>query len=120
MPQTKTKLNPIPLSMRGKKRYILLSLKTQETLEEKSVKRAILQAFEKLFGVSGLAKQKLWFINFNEKNNAAILRCSLETLEEVKAGLLFIQAVHHVPVIPVIRLVSGSLKKAKESSTRGL
>lgn len=111
--QSKKSLKPIPPTLRGKKRYVLFQLVAEKQFSELEVKKELFAKFKQLFGDFGIAKQKLWFISFNSQGNFGILRCSLEETENVKAGLLFLQSVNEVQVIPRIVSVSGSLKKLK-------
>ena len=114
MKQVKKSIKPIPSSYRGKKRYILFELISEKKLNEKDVSRELWHNFLRLFGSIGCAKAKIWFILFDTKKNKGIIRCANETVEEVKAGLLFLKDVKGAAVIPKILLVSGSIKKLKE------
>lgn len=106
----KKKLNPIPPTLRGKKRYVAFELVSDQTLIEIEVKKAIWSVFGNIFGGKGIADQKLWLVKWLPKNKG-ILRCSLKEEENVKAGLLFLKQIKETPVIPIISKVSGSIKK---------
>ncbi len=114
MKQVKKSIKPIPLSYRGKKRYILFELISEKRLNEKDVSRELWNTFLRLFGEVGCAKAKIWPILFDGKKNRGIIRCANEGVEEAKAAILFLRDVNGVGVIPRILLVSGSLKKLKE------
>lgn len=122
------KPKPLPPTMRVKKRYILfkLSFPVHEGLRASDVNFAIFKEFSSLYGSQGIAKMHLHLIEFSSENSSGIgaektgtgigiLRCSREKETEVKAGLLFLKTVGAVSVIPKILLVSGSLKKLKNS-----
>lgn len=107
--QKKKSLNPIPPTLRGKKRYILFELVSDQSLIEIEVKKGIWSVFGNIFGGKGIADQKLWLVKWYK--NHGILRCSLKEEENVKAGLLFLKQIKETPVIPIISKVSGSIKK---------
>ena len=106
MKNVKTSLKPIPLSMRGKKRYVSFELLSDKKLGEKEVFQAVKQSLLQLYGEIGVACQRPWLISF--KGNKGVLRCALSEVEEVKAGLLFLEKVGQTPVSPKILRVSGS------------
>ncbi len=106
-------MNPIPPTLRGKKRYVRFELICPVTLQEIHVRNSLFSTFSQLFGERGIAGQKLWLIKWFPQKNAGIVRCSLGHLEEVKAGLLFIEKAGAQPVVPFIVAVSGSVGKLK-------
>lgn len=114
MTQVKKSIRPIPLTYRGKKRYILFELIADKSLDGRDVEIAVRENFLALLGEAGFARAKLWFILFNSQENSCIIRCANEYCEEVKAGLLFMKEVKGGRVIPKILSVSGSIKKLKE------
>lgn len=109
----KTNLKPIPLTMRGKKRYVLFQLIEGQGMNESSVRSALKSLLEGLFGVVGLAKQRFWFILWNPETGRGILRVSLQQLDEVKLAILFVQSINGKKVIPRVLKTSGSVKKLK-------
>lgn len=110
----KTRIKALPLSQRGKKRYVLFELAAVKPLSAALVDKEVLKKFSELFGSRGIAVQKLQFIGFFGEKNLGILKCSLQETENVKAGLLFMKSIAGIPVIPRIVSVSGSVKKLKE------
>lgn len=119
MKALKTKLNPIPLSLRGKKRYIEFELlpdndSKKTDFNEKDVSKAVWNIMLSLYGGFGVAKQKIWLIRYDSISKKGILRCSLNSVEEVKAGLLFLKEINGLKVIPNILGVKGSIKGIKE------
>ncbi len=113
MASKKKSLNPIPSTLRGKKRYVKFTLICRNSLSEKDVWSAISGTFARLFGASGIASQRLWLIKWFPQSNEGIVRCALAEEENVKAGFLFVQKVGTENVIPFIVKVSGSVKKLK-------
>ena len=113
MKNAKQSMNPIPASYRGKKRYVSFELLAQEKFHEPDVGHAVWETFLHLFGEVGTARQKLWLMGFDSRKGVGVVRCALEHLEEVKAGLLFVKEVGGKPVVPKLIGVSGSLGKVK-------
>ncbi len=113
MAVNKKALNPIPPTLRGKKRYIKFRFLCRATLRERDAWAAVSGTFSSVFGSAGMAEQRLWLVKWLHEKNEGILRCSLAEEERVKAGLLFVQRVGVDVVIPVIVAVSGSVKKLK-------
>ncbi len=110
----KLSLKPLKPTMRGKKRYVLFKLFAEKNFDSRSIERGIFSVFLSLFGSSGVAKQNLRLIQFNNGTNIGILRCSLPCLNEVKTGLLFLKTINGIAVIPKIASVSGSIKKLRK------
>lgn len=110
----KRSLNPIPSSMRGKKRYVLFELRSRGSLTKNLVESAIYSTFLREYGSIGVGRQKLRLVLFNPESGKGIVRCSLECLTEVKVGILFVQEVGQEKVVPRVIRVSGSMRKLKE------
>ncbi len=113
MKNEKKSLKPLPLSQRGKKRYVLFRLESGQILNPRAVQESVETSIRDLLGNVGLAECRLQFIDFDSKSGNGIVRCSLQSCEKVKACLLFLSSVQGVSVIPEIRVVSGSLAKLK-------
>ncbi len=113
MTKVKKFVNPIPRVLRGKKRYLKFAFLSLKSFSEKSVWSSVMSVFFQLFGEVGLANQKLWFVSWNQDKCEGIIRCSHDSVEHVKAGLLFVQEIDSDKVIPVLLKVSGSIKKLK-------
>ncbi|MDO8626828.1 MAG: Rpp14/Pop5 family protein [Candidatus Diapherotrites archaeon] len=103
----------MPSSMREKKRYIEFELFCDKPLKEKDVSFYLWKQMLFTFGELGTAKQRLWLAGFNSETNTGILRCTLSTVEEVKAGMLFLREVRNKTVVPKILKVSGTIKSLK-------
>lgn len=113
MQKQKSSLKPLKPTLRGKKRYILFRLFGEKNFDERSVERAIFNAFLSLFGSMGVARQNLRLMRYNNGTNLGILRCALPCLVEVKSGLLFLKEINGFLVTPKIVSVSGSIRKLK-------
>ncbi len=109
----KKKLKPVPLSMRGKKRYIAFEFISKGIVGEREAWGSLEDSFFSLFGEKGVAEQRPKLVSFNPKAGRGVLRCSLGHCEATKAGVLLVRLVGEKPVVPRIFSVSGSLKKAR-------
>ncbi|MFH1239686.1 MAG: Rpp14/Pop5 family protein [Candidatus Diapherotrites archaeon] len=113
MANIKKKTKPIPLSMRGKKRYVYFELDSEKKPSKSSVSKALWNCFIDLYGSLGTAEIKFWFVDFH--NGKGILRCAHTEVEKAKTAVLFMKSVDGCAVTPKILRVSGSLKKLKTS-----
>ena len=119
MPEKKKSLNPIPSTLRGKKRYVKFRLIVGawsvewKYFGEKEVWNEMVFVFGFFLGGNGIARQRLWLVKWFPETNEGIIRCALHEEENVKAGLLFLQKIGPASVIPIIVAVSGSVKKLK-------
>ena len=109
----KKSMNPIPLSLRDKKRYLVFELVSDGFLSAKNVSFALKNHFLKLFGELGLSKMNYLFIAFNEKTKKGILKCRHTATDDLKAGVLLLKEVNLLKVIPKTLKTSGTVKKAK-------
>lgn len=109
----KKSMNPIPLSLRDKKRYLVFELVAEKNLFGKDVNFALKNHFLKLFGELGLSKMNYQFISFKEKSKKGILKCRHLAVDDLKAGVLLLKEVNGVKVIPKTLKASGTAKKAK-------
>jgi len=109
-------LNPIPPTLREKKRYILFKLICDEPLEESDVNFAINDAFLSLFGSFGSAKINPKLIEWHSQGNTGILKCERSSKDQAIAALQFLREIKDKAVVPNIISVSGTLKSLRESA----
>ena len=109
----KKSMNPIPLSLRDKKRYLVFELISEQTLFERDVSFDLKNLLLKLFGELGLSKMNYQFIGFDEKLKKGILKCRHTAVEDLKAGILLLKEVNGVKILPRTLKTSGTVKKAK-------
>ena len=103
-----------PLSMRGKKRYVLFQIFSEKKLPQPAVNEEFESLFLGLFGEKGFADQRYKLIEFDPASGNGVLRSSLECAEQSKAGLLFLQKIQGFPAFCRILAVSGSLAKLRQ------
>ncbi len=98
-------------SLREKKRYLVYEAISETEITYKDLKESIISAFKELFGLNGLAKAGLEFVDYKE--NKGILRVSAKGLDMLKASLCFVRKINKGNVVLRSTGVSGILKKAR-------
>jgi len=111
--KTKKSINPIPLSLRDKKRYLVFELIAEKKLNVKEVSYFIKNHLIKLFGELGLSKMNYQFISFDEKSGKGILKCRHIAVEDLISGIILLKEVNGIKVVPRTLKISGTVKKAK-------
>ncbi len=98
-------------SLREKKRYLVFEVISEANLSFKDIKESIISGFKELFGLDGLAKAGLDFVEYNE--NKGIIKTSTKGLDMLKASFCFLRKVNKNDVVLRSLGVSGMLKKAR-------
>lgn len=111
----KKSLNPIPPTLREKKRYILFKLICDNPIEENEVNFTINEIMLSLFGSFGSAKINSKLIEWNPKENTGILECERFSEKKAITALQFLREIKGIQVLPNIISVSGTLKSLRES-----
>jgi ribonuclease P/MRP protein subunit POP5 len=101
----------VPLSMREKKRYILIEV-LNANLTEKDFYFGFWIEMLSLFGSKGLAEMAPKLVLYKE--NKGILKCRRGKETELIAGLAFIRKIRNKKVIINTLAVSGTIRKLKE------
>ena len=98
-------------SLREKKRYLVFEAISEVNLSFKDIKESIISGFKELFGLDGLAKVGLEFVEYNK--NKGVIRTSTKGLDMLKASFCFIRKINKQDVVLRSLGVSGMLKKAR-------
>lgn len=98
-------------SLREKKRYLVFEVISEVNLSFKDMKDAIFSGFKELFGLEGLAKAGLEFVEYNQ--NKGMIRTSTKGLDMLKASFCFVRKINKQDVVLRSLGVSGMLKKAR-------
>ena len=104
-------------SLREKKRYLVYESISENNFSSKEIKETIILNFKELFGLDGLSKAGLEFIEFNE--NKGIVKVSTKGLDMLKATFCFVRKINKDDVILRSLGVSGMLKKARNKFILG-
>jgi len=97
-----------------RRRYLALKIESEEPLSEKDLIGAIWNSILQLFGEYGASQTNLYLVEFNPKNDYAILRCSHKAVDRVRAAVTAITRVNEKPVAIHIMRVSGTLRALRK------
>jgi RNase P/RNase MRP subunit POP5 len=93
-----------------KRRYLAVSIDSEETLGSHDFMDAVWGAVSKLFGEYGASQAGLSLIDYDAANKLAIVRTGHTTLEMVRTALASISQVGKKPVAMHVLAVSGTIK----------
>lgn len=110
--KNKKKRHPIPKTLRGKRRYVVVRFFSRQPLDRRQVVAGVQEALLLLFGSAGVAQQKLVFRDFFPSVNVLVLQCNAAFEKQVGAGLLLVQKIGGQRVVPKIVLKTGAIQKA--------
>ncbi len=98
-------------TLREKKRYLVFEVISEANLAFKDIKDSITSSFKDLFGLDGLSKAGLEFIDYNQ--NKGIIRVTTKSLDMLKASFCFVRKINKEDAILRSLGVSGILKKSR-------
>ena len=104
-------------SLREKKRYLVYEALSEVNFNYKDLKDNIILSFKELFGLEGLARAGLDFVEY--KNNKGIVRVSTKGLDMLRASFCFVRKINKDDVVLRSLGVSGMLKKARNKFILG-
>ncbi len=108
--------NPIPKTLRGKKRYLVVRFFSLQPLAAKTVFSSLNELFFSLFGSLGVANQKVAWRLFDSTQNLLLVQCNAMHENEVAAGLLMVRKIGLHEAVPSLVLKSGALQKALDKA----
>jgi ribonuclease P/MRP protein subunit POP5 len=112
--QTKKSLNPIPATMREKKRYILFQIIGDASFDESDVLHAINDAVLSLFGSFGFAHISPKLMEWDKKSATGILKCERSSKDKAIAALQFIKSIKGKNAVVNVISISGTIKILRE------
>jgi len=107
----RNKQKTLSSSLREKKRYVVYEVLSECSFLSKDVKDAVVFSFKELFGVEGLAKASLEFIEYSE--GKGIIKVTTKGLDMLRASFCFVRKINKDEVLLRSLGVSGMLKKAR-------
>jgi len=112
MKQQKKSVSTIPLSMRGKKRYILFTLSVAglSFIPKDAFTHALHKHFLNCFGVLGLPVHRIKLVVFDPKQGKGIVRCAHTSKDSIITALTLFQDWEGKKAILRTRQTSGTLK----------
>lgn len=101
---------------RSKQRYLALKLEREQVVNQREILNAVWAALTKLYGEYGASQARLALIDFDEKNQTAILRVSLSMLQQVRASIASITQVSGKEAALHVIGISGTIKALNKQS----
>jgi ribonuclease P/MRP protein subunit POP5 len=105
-------MKPYPPTLKSKKRYVMFEVVSDKKFAKEDVKKAVWSVLHENLGNMGLADAEFSFIDFEEKSQKGILRCTNTKLEQVRAALALLSEINLYKAFLYVRTVTGSIKKA--------
>jgi RNase P/RNase MRP subunit POP5 len=94
-------------------RYLLIKLIAGGTPTKEEFYSALIDSIKRFFGELGLAEINPRIIAYNDARREAILRCSREATEKLRASVPLITEIKGKSVIAFVAKTSGSIKGLK-------
>lgn len=105
-------MKPFPAHMREKRRYIIFEVVSQGKHDKKSVMKAVWDIVFESIGTFGAAESAFWVIDFDEKSQTGIVRCTNKGLDTIRACLALLGNISNKKAFIHIIKVTGTIKKA--------
>lgn len=107
----------IPLSLRGKKRYILFHLRVEgmENLSPSRVEQSLHGHLLHCYGVAGMPFMRFRFIHFDSAQGLGVVRCAHYAKDAIISALALFAQFDGKPATLRTLQTSGTIKTLKES-----
>ena len=99
---------------RVRRRYLALKIVSEKNIEKRELVNAVWEAIHQLFGEYGASKVRLKLIDYEKNRNRAILFCSHEAVEILRASISSIVKINEDKVAIHVIGVSGTLKSLRK------
>lgn len=111
-----SELQPLPKSLREKKRYIVFEVLCERDRELGQVVDAIWDAVLDLLGQQGAARANPWVMGdlFDDEKQRGGIRVNKDDVEEVRAALALVQEVGGEEAAIQVLGVTGTMDSARE------
>ena len=108
---TKFKIKP---TQKENWRYIAFEIYSQNQCKQEEVTKALVNNTLRLLGEIGASYANLWVIDFDQKKQSGIVRCSRDAQTQIVADLTTITHINQQQAAMFVLGVSGTLKKLKD------
>lgn len=108
-----TSLNPLPPSKRGKNRYLVYHVRSEEPVTGEGIGKAVWKTALEFLGELGVSRSGLRIVEFDEKAQKGIVKADRSSVEEARAVLALVKQAGGERVALNVLGVSGILKKAR-------
>ena len=96
-----------------RRRYIYAKVNSEESIEESIFRSAVDEKIHFLYGVTGATAMNMRVIEWDDEDQAAIVRVNHNRLNEMRAVLAHISEIGGAEVRVDIKRVSGTIKTLK-------
>lgn len=103
----------IKSTMKENWRYIAFHLLSKTPAHEQDVVKAVTSSILRMFGEIGASETNVWLIEFDEKTQSGILRCSHTAVQTVVASITTVNKVNEQDAAFIVKGVSGTINKVK-------
>ncbi len=110
------KLNPIPPTMRERKRYIIFDVISEKPKKIHEVNIAIWNSILGFLGESEASRARIWLISsiFNEKKQRAAVKVSHDHVENVRAAISLVREINGERVTLAVIGLAGTMLGAQK------
>lgn len=121
MKMQKKSVSTIPLSLRGKKRYILFTLSVEGLpfIPKEEFSKILKQHMLRCFGVLGLPLHRVKLIVFDPKQGKGIVRCAHTSKDSIISALTLLADFNGKKATLRTKLTSGTLKSLRPGFYEG-
>ncbi|MGV8168595.1 MAG: Rpp14/Pop5 family protein [Candidatus Nanoarchaeia archaeon] len=107
------KIKSLLPSLKERKRYLAIKIEPLGGQINRNPTEELIQKIRNILGVFDSAEAGLMYLDYDQKNNVSYIRCSVSSLEKVRASLLFINEIGTQQVILKSLKVSGMVDRVK-------
>jgi RNase P/RNase MRP subunit POP5 len=100
------------MSRRGH-RYLLIKFLTKDPVSAQAIEEAVVGSVERNFGRFGVAEMKVRLIGLHPLGDKAVFRCTLESVERLRAALAMISQINQQPAAAMVIRSSGTIRALK-------
>lgn len=114
-------MKPLLPTLKEKKRYLVYVIETEKHEElPKNIHHKIIHCVEQRIGLFMSAKAGLMHINYEQKTQRGIIKTSVQSTHWVRAALMLITQIEHIPLRITVIGTSGILKKTERFSQQNV
>jgi len=95
---------------RSKRRYLLLQIDVEGSLNEREFLDAIWGSIARLYGENGASLTNMSLIKYDEEKKSALIRVSLSALQIVRASIALITRISDRSAAVQVIKISGTIK----------
>ncbi|MEK6973267.1 MAG: Rpp14/Pop5 family protein [archaeon] len=103
----------LPASWRIKKRYLKFQIVSENKFSQRDVNYSLIGHLLSLLGSLHFAEMHFSLVLYDPESGLGILRCSRDSLQTLKAGLVLLSHVNNIKVSVRLLKTSGTIKSLK-------